>query len=68
MNRTQRIAAWIGFSALVVLHATLRSPPEAPDRFGFPAEFANRMLWLLVAWAYLAYVALRLWPDDRGDG
>ena len=53
-----------GFALLLFLHLDFWRPRSSELYFGWlPEELGYRVLWMLLAWAYLVFFCRWLWPE-----
>ena len=61
--------AALGLVILLALHLFWRSDEAALYAGWLPRELGYRVLWMVLAWAYLIYFCRYLWRADSGaDG
>ena len=59
-----RILAAVGLVVLLLLHFDVWRPLPAGTYFGWmPEELLFRLLWMLLAWAYLVWFCARVWRE-----
>jgi hypothetical protein len=64
----QRVIGWLGLALLVFLHFDFWRPHESVLMFGWlPRELGYRILWVLLAWAYLGFICRWLWRPANPD-
>ena len=67
-GRTERWIAWVGAGLLVALHLDFWRPQEAHLVLGWvPEDLAYRLVWMLLATAYLFWFTARIWRGSK-DG
>lgn len=60
-----RLIAWAGLILLLVLHLDFWRPQRAVLYFGWlPEDMAWRLAWMVLAWIYLVYFTLKVWPEE----
>jgi len=63
-GRLDLFVAWGGFVVLLVLHLDGWRTQRPVLRFGWlPEELGYRLVWILLAWAYLQFLCARLWRE-----
>ncbi|KAA3611578.1 MAG: hypothetical protein DWQ01_05675 [Planctomycetota bacterium] len=67
VRKRERKLAWLAFGGLLALHLDFWRPNREVFEFwipGLPQDFAYRLLWILLAWLWLLWFCLRLWPIE----
>ena len=60
-----RIVAIVGVVVLLLLHLDVWRPLPAGPWFGWmPEELLFRLLWMLLAWAYLLWFVRFIWREE----
>lgn len=60
-----RFIAWTGLILLLILHLDFWRPQRAVLYFGWlPEDMAYRLAWMVLAWVYLVYFTLKVWPQE----